>query len=143
MGYTHYWEKTKKTKPSTWKKFTTFVENLLTYKVNGQKVDNTAGGTCEVAVIKNGLGVDEPVITDDEVLFNGDASQGLDHETFGIERCDTSGFDFCKTDRKPYDPVVVACLIEAERLGIIDEWRSDGDASDHEGGVKLHEAVSN
>ncbi len=36
-------------------------------------------------------------------------------------------WDFCKTACKPYDRMVVACLILAKEMGIITDWSSDGD----------------
>ena len=49
-----------------------------------------------------------------------------------------NGFAFCKTARKPYDTVVVACLsILKYRLGDAIEVSSDGEAGDWVNGVLL------
>ena len=43
----------------------------------------------------------------DEIMFNGMAIKGLDHETFYInKKNDKESFNFCKTARKPYDLAV-------------------------------------
>ena len=43
----------------------------------------------------------------DEIMFNGMAIKGLDHETFYInKKNDRESFNFCKTARKPYDLAV-------------------------------------
>jgi hypothetical protein len=61
-----------------------------------------------------------PHVTSAVVAFNGDRTNGLDHEPFVVEQTytlrppsrmrDGVFFDFCKTHGKPYDLVVVACL---------------------------------
>ncbi len=83
-------------------------------------------------------GTEHPVITENDVMFNGDAAVDENHESFHVSRIrpevpewvkkevldfppsrrltsmvekDYHGFRFCKTNRKPYDTSVVACLI--------------------------------
>jgi hypothetical protein len=144
MGYTHYWKRTKttakRTSKKTWKEFIKFVSELIE-KVNVTNIENSADDVSSVAVvIKGGDGIEPVEINDDIVLLNGDDSGGEDlaHESFCLERTRISPLQFCKTNRKPYDPVVVACLIEADRLGIIDKWWSDGDEQDLRSGRELH-----
>lgn len=79
--------------------------------------------------------------------FNGCEEQS--HETFrlGAKPVDVDTpwnkgnekiFDFCKTARKPYDTVVVACLAAlADILGDDIEVSSDGSPEDWKDGVKL------
>jgi hypothetical protein len=62
-------------------------------------------------------GVGRPEASEQRVAFNGDAAHGLEHEPFVIERIFRRGrtrgaacFDFCKTNGKPYDLLVVASL---------------------------------
>lgn len=60
----------------------------------------------------------EPIITATEISFNGDASECLDHDTFGLyaEGHELHGHPlttFTKTNRRPYDAAVVASLISA------------------------------
>src|SRR5205823_5924443 len=71
-----------------------------------------------VARGKDGTG--EPEVTARLVAFNGDASQGLEHEPLIIEQTytlrppsrmrDGVFFDFCETNGKPYDILVAAAL---------------------------------
>jgi len=60
------------------------------------------------------------------------------HEAFELrERFGLQRGTFCKTARKPYDTVVVACLaVLAEKLGEAVTITSDGDVSDWECGVR-------
>ncbi len=86
--------------------------------------------------ICNGNGVKDtkPVFTDSKVCFNGCEQDA--HETFYVERNnaqpewrkgDPQHFSFCKTARKPYDVVVVACLIALSSVfGSRVEISSDG-----------------
>lgn len=135
MGYTHYFAELR-TDPE----FSEHVRNIV-------DVAQESG-----IRVRNGWGEEEAIVSDNAVSINGDADEGLDHETFYLpDRPD--GFNFCKTARKPYDSVVVAILIRA----IVDEqpgWeniRSDGGWLDWEdarggyntpiGGVALYERV--
>ena len=86
-----------------------------------------------------GMGEGEPRISDLEVLFNGDASENLDHETFALElfeidnykrvdETDKEGvFCFCKTNRKPYDfAVMISLMVIKHHLGSDFKISSDG-----------------
>ena len=44
-------------------------------------------------------------MTLDVIAINGDGEKGLDHETLFFDDKET-GFNFCKTARKPYDYAV-------------------------------------
>lgn len=113
MGYTHYWQKTKETKPETWTKFTEFVKKAIKL------------ATKDYIKICDAMGEGNfPIVDESEVSFNGFEEDS--HESFYIRIEQTNGFNFCKTARRPYDAVVVACLIKAEELGVIDKWSSDG-----------------
>ena len=50
-----------------------------------------------------------PLFSTSRIHFNGVEEDG--HETFALDRVKTSGFDFCKTARKPYDLPVAAILL--------------------------------
>jgi hypothetical protein len=65
--------------------------------------------------IKGGHGTGRPIIDNSDIVFNGDASKGEEHESFQLSKCD-SGFQFCKTARKPYDRYVKAVLIVANMV---------------------------
>lgn len=66
--------------------------------------------------IASGNGKGKPVFDGVMVDFNGrDGEKDLGHETFRIEK-HRQDWDFCKTARKPYDLLVVACLIAAWQI---------------------------
>jgi hypothetical protein len=76
--------------------------------------------------------------------LNGQAEDDVCHETFCLGRLHTS-FQFCKTAQKPYDTVVVACLIAAQVIaleaGFSMKLSSDGDEDDWRDGFALYEAT--
>lgn len=135
MGYTHYFYRKPELDPEKYKKLVEDIKKII-----------AAGGV----TIKNGMGEGEPVLTDEEVLFNGDADQGHDHETLALERFvssrdgrDGMAFEFCKTARKPYDKVVTASLIAAKfHFGEDIRLSSDGTTSEWADGKKLFEKAT-
>jgi hypothetical protein len=67
------------------------------------------------------------------------------HEDFTMREhfAENEGFNFCKTARKPYDMVVVACLaVLAHRLGDAFKVSSDGEANEWTEGVRLARDVT-
>ena len=117
MGYTRYYEVYQKIDESEFEKFS-----------NDCKV------ACEEITIKFGHGLagwggtGEPEFVKDGILFNGIGEDS--HETFGISK-DTTGFQFTKTQRKPYDRHVLACLLLARKyFGDKIRVSSDGDNDD-------------
>jgi len=134
MGYTHYFTP-KTVTDDKWKEFVDTCKKL--HKNLPSKTD-TAGGYFEDddLVICGGQGRDEPKFDLDGIWFNGNESKNLDHETFSIER-ERHNWNFCKTARKPYDLLVVACLIAAnEILGY--DVSSDGEWEEWKAGIKLY-----
>jgi hypothetical protein len=123
MGYTHYW---KPTRQVTDEEFKSFVDACKKLYQNLPAKTNTAGGYHEddPLEIAGWDGSGHPEFTSIEVAFNGFGE--LSHETFLIEKDNpTRRVNYCKTARKPYDLLVVACLIAAWQ--IIDyRFRSDG-----------------
>jgi hypothetical protein len=110
MGYTHYWNtKNMKNARSKMGKVISEIEILL------KKIPTpfeTAGQVYEKPlVLKGGCGIDEPFFTKKEIWFNGDKTDGDNHETFYFSSTDKTDFDFCKTARKPYDIAVCLCLL--------------------------------
>ena len=86
MGYTNYWTRKRAFTNDEWKKVKDEYEWL---KEMGE-----------------GIIVDQSE-NKDEIMFNGMAIKGLDHETFCIDKKNNDpSFNFCKTARKPYDLVV-------------------------------------
>ena len=110
MGYTRYWNQTGKK-----------ITQKLVDRVNRIIKD------CENKGIHlgDGTGNNEPIVTMDKIVFNGNADKGLDHESFVIAN-GLTGFNFCKTARKPYDYAVRQALIAAASEGVIDDVSSDG-----------------
>jgi hypothetical protein len=81
----------------------------------------------------------KPWVTDSEVRFNG---VGFDaHETCLVDRSGTT-FQSTKTNRKPYDKVVVAVYAAAAFL-LGGHFRSDGDESDTQAGRDLFQSAYN
>ena len=117
MGYTHYWGQSK----------------ALTDEQFG-KVKELVGKAVELSDVEicDGQGEgEEPFINKVGIYLNGKGE--FAHETFSIVRF-RKGEEFCKTDRKPYDEVVVASLILLyEEFPSIFSWSSDGWLSDPDG----------
>lgn len=115
MGYTHYWDNSKeKATLATKVKFTQLFDAMLALRPDIIEVNK---------------------ITDDTIWFNGIEDDS--HETMCVNFDGAGNWEFCKTARKPYDEVVVACLVLAKELKLIDGWSSDGDADDHKLGKQL------
>jgi hypothetical protein len=105
MGYTHYWyyQPNKiEDKPLLREKFGQASKQIQEF---ADYIDRN-----KMFSVCNGLGEEKPTFNNNEVWFNGDKAEGLDHETFCIE-WDTEDRDFCKTARKPYDLLVCFSLL--------------------------------
>ena len=150
MGYTHYW--TFKT-PSKIKGNADRAE--IAYqkaiddcskiarvynaecRANGLDMDRLSGFTAHCKKGKYG-----------GVLING--KQENAHEDFSAREHFRQNFEdgldgsnFCKTARKPYDIVVVACLaVLKHRLGDLIDVSSDGNAKDWTQGLELARRVT-
>lgn len=68
---------------------------------------------CEVLIHNMSITLDDIVVSNTQVKFNGKDIYA--HETFDF-RIDKVGFNFCKTAFKPYDDVVCACLYVAKLI---------------------------
>lgn len=141
MGYTHYWQfkkpkkgtadKTEKTYQSTIKECAKIVKAY--YAVNG----GLSGFTAHTPIGKygglqvNGKGDD----AHEEFSMREHYRQNFEGDPF--DRC-----TFCKTARKPYDIVVVACLIVLKhRLKDLIVVSSDGYTDDWKEGLRLAKNV--
>lgn len=111
MGYTRYWERTEK--PIT-KDFVIKVCNII--------ADCNEKGIA----IRNGDGEGNPVVTLDMIDINGDGAKNLWHENLLITNNNT-GFNFCKTQYKPYDYAVRKILAAATEEGIVTNVSDDGE----------------
>ena len=129
MGYTHYWKKEGRVKQKDYEKA---LEDCRTI------VKVISSGNCKLLndrILAGGDGSGSPEYKKD-ICFNGVAD--LAHETFALpaRANDLEEFDFCKTNRKPYDKVVVACLaILSSVSGIV--VSSDGNKEDWLEGLEL------
>jgi len=137
MGYTHYWN----FKPGT----------LKDWEAKIADVDKI------IAASKDKYELDLEGSTDERIWLNGpEDARDLCHETFDMPRkaggpaqrvadapeyrsAGMEGFDFCKTARKPYDDVVVACLCVLAETGL--DVSSDGDGEEWEEGRALAQEV--
>ena len=134
MGYTHYWEfkppkkgqadKTEALYQSALKDCARIVKAY--YAVNG----GLSGFTAHTPIGKYG-----------GLKVNGKGDEA--HEDFSLrehfkQNLEEDAWNFCKTARKPYDVVVVACLIVLKyRLGDRFEVSSDGYSDDWQDGLRL------
>ena len=136
MGYTHYYtmQKVKGIKAETLeKKFQTAIKQCQKivstyYKANG----GLSGYSAHTAPGKYG-----------GLNFNGARDDA--HETFVVREhfSENLSFNFCKTAQKPYDEVVVACLIVLKHyLGNAIEVDSDGTCDDWILGLNLAKRVT-
>jgi hypothetical protein len=146
MGYTHYWTFKKPAKGDTLKLERAYQRAIkacqkiiYTYNQELKQIDakheGRLSGFC--AHTKPGTyggvklnGTDENAHED--FLLREHYKQNLDESTWG----------FCKTAHKPYDVVVVACLVTLKRYlkGYV-EVSSDGDAADWAQGTMLARAI--
>ena len=141
MGYTHYWQRPRKNAGSA------YMFGLLA--LDAKKI--IAYAEPFGVIIKDSNGEGKPNFNESFFAFNGDASEGADHETFLWEGIPTiqdwrqdepMSFDFCKTAHKPYDAVVTAILIRAKHIyGSCVEVSSDGSWDEWEKGRALYVAV--
>lgn len=132
MGYTHYWYRPKAIPVATWEKFRADV-CLLTNTWNKAETPER-----RVAYEYDQPGK-LPTANKNQVRFNG-IGEGR-HETFIIERVipkaewdreksDGTFFAFCKTAEKPYDTLVIACLLALHHYCPYISVSSDGDDGD-------------
>jgi hypothetical protein len=142
MGYTHYWKYNPNEIKSTTELRKKFLEASRLVRRGYQAIKNnptyhegSAGGhyNDSPCKIKGGLGEGNPIFNASEIWFNGDAEEGLDHETFSIKWNETENFSFCKTARKPYDVLVCYALLCLDHVfddGKVFSYSSDGGNSD-------------
>jgi hypothetical protein len=118
MGYTRYFELYK---PINEEKFKQYSEVCKTVCEAIQKKEDYKLGDWEG-------NENDPIFDENEVSFNGIGKDS--HETFSIRRIKI-GFEFTKTNRKPYDSSVCACLYLAKQMfGADIRVSNDGDNDD-------------
>lgn len=119
MGYTHYHSEMKRPLNKGEVGVIKKIIKASKVKIVGGMGEEGTKPIVEYGVIKlNGLGDDS-------------------HETLWIN---TGKGDFCKTNRKPYDVVVVAILHYLSQQGVL-TWSSDGKEEDHFDGMRLVKSV--
>ena len=126
MGYTHYWNKKSDLDQNVWNdEFIPTVQKIM--EVSEVELGNNFGEPDS-----------KPTVDNQVVSFNG--IQPQDYETFLISRV-KEDFNFCKTQYRHYDKVVVAILMLANELFEDFEWSSDGNDEDHKEGKELLEKI--
>lgn len=109
-GYSHYWEH-EGFDDKAWAKLKAEVKKIVKAAIkDGVDVAGPHGGG-------------KPQITDYEIALNGKEPE--DYETFRLTKGGQS-FEFTKTGRRPYDPVVVSILAAAKKLNRKFKPSSDG-----------------
>lgn len=118
MGYTHYFQQKSTPTTAQWESIT----------VAFRQLQAVALLTKAFPIQKEEDSTEPPVINDSHVIFNGIGKDA--HETMCLQRLGT-GFQFCKTARKPYDNAVMALLILANAYApACWEISSDGESED-------------
>ena len=132
MGFTHYYRKGSGTaEPAHIEKADEIILKIL------QDHDTSLAGP-------HGKKGTKPEIDERSIAFNGIEEES--HETFFIPRNPKylHDFNFCKTARKDYDPIVTAVLtILALYWGPAIEISSDGDPDDWSDGFDIAEKYIN
>lgn len=120
MGYTHYWKLPAPTTKFDVEDAATIAKELAKEPVFGQFVLNMPEDRDDHSGLLHKV--------DEYVSINGygskDGSVDLGHENFGVDVVDS--WTFCKTNRKPYDLMVVGTMALFEMAGIITKTTSDG-----------------
>lgn len=133
MGYTHYYRTPGEISKPAWKQFTADCALILAHTSVPLLHEYDEPGTT-------------PEVSTERVWFNGAGDDG--HETFVVFRrpnrkahhgdpSETLYFNFCKTARKPYDEVVVACLCALKAAVPDAQLSSDGSLEDRTPGALL------
>jgi hypothetical protein len=138
MGYTHYWEFRKAKRGTTKQVNQTYFDAVKACQTIVCTYSQANGGL-------SGFAAHTKPGTYGGLKVNGSRENG--HEDFVLRETfklalDNNGSEFCKTNAKPYDVVVVACLcILKHRLGDSIVVNSDGDSLDWVKGLELARRV--
>ncbi len=101
MGFTRYYTVNGKIDPEKFKSYSKDCKIICDYITEKYGIE-----------IADWDGNGEPVFSDRQVTFNGKGEDDS-HETFSLETT-SKGFNFTKTNLKPYDKHVYACLFLAK-----------------------------
>ena len=144
MGYTHYFNQKAGFTDAQWAEIKKSLDVAIK---NLPKHSTSAGGEYESEPLvirgynpesesytKEVQSVDDILINEDGnmiIAFNGDEDEGLDHESMVLSQNRNGDFNFCKTNIKPYDWLVVALLAIAHAIAPdAIEPSSDGDTDE-------------
>lgn len=98
MGYSHYWNISRPFTQDEWTTITTETHKIIA-AANSRGID-----------LAGPAGDGWPLVSSECIKFNGRESKDEAHDTFALYRDPPRAFMFCKTQRKPYDAVVVTVL---------------------------------
>ena len=149
MGYTNYYYVPKVMEKEKFKTLAQELEFATSFIAGNHSSSNDGEKKDKFFTLHNGLGEGVPEFTEERICFNGDASKGLDHETFYIgrdnsEERDRDGglhFEFCKTARKPYDLMVQISMLRLKHHFPESKISSDGEASDWKNARKVYKNI--
>jgi len=145
MGYTHYWYRPAEIPKPAWNGWAGDVRRLI------GRFNASSGHTHRVAQEFNNDPWRSPTVTATQVRFNGFGKE-FGHETFHVERVfedvykqgpkpDGTFFACCKTAQKPYDELVVACLVALKHHFPEVKVSTDGEMEDWRAGLSLCQSV--
>ena len=106
MGYTHHWKFRDEIAP----------ENLENGNERFAQAAYLGVKLCDkvrsmgISICDGAGGPFRPAFSRGKVVFNGDASKDENYETFEM-RPDDGGYNFCKTEYRPYDLLVCLMLL--------------------------------
>ena len=118
MGFTRYYTVNGKIDPEKFKNYSKDCKTICDYIT--EEYGNEIAGY-------DGSG--ESIFSEEEVCFNGKGDEDS-HETF-LLTTGTTGFQFTKTQLKPYDKHVYACLVIAKHYFDHIVVSGDGDKDDY------------
>jgi len=140
MGYTHYFstKKGRRLNPYLWKQ--AFVPLVRKIFALAEECGIELQQTCSEGITSYTPERLVPLATNTQVRFNG--KESCEDFLLFLDTLLRNSSWFCKTNRLPYDTVVVAVLIAAEHVfGANFEWSSDGTDDDHAAGRALCDAA--
>lgn len=130
MGYTHYFRLNSRLDEETIHKICNDTEKLLERLSKVVCFDPDEEDSIPKVDSENGV-----------IMFNGKGSDG--YEDFHVDM-NRTGFNFCKTNYKPYDIAVCGTLlIFAEHALDCFDLSSDGDIEDYQNAISLYKEIFN
>lgn len=137
MGYTHYWTQTRDFESD---EFEAIVADVVAILADAEQRYEIS--ICDGAATPHS----RPDVNSERIAFNGTDIDDRGHETFELvrvrvlaaqRRAEQLGWDFCKTERKPYDIAVAAVLCYLATVTESHAVSSDGCGRDFLAGLTL------